>query len=125
MNVGDIVRIYSPVAGYDKYHLCIEVGASGAASVFLFLNSDGYFADCYCVPCAALPFLPPSKTGQTAFSFANLPRYNDNQLRIYSATVLGAIDQVLAAELLRHAQGVQALNRIEKALVVAALSSLS
>ena len=75
--IGDIVQIFSPQAGHNKYHLCIFVCTDDAASQFVYLNSSPDFEQTYVVDCARVPCLPASGTGKTAFSFALLPRYND------------------------------------------------
>lgn len=121
--VGDIVAIVASTTGYKKYHLCVHVGTDGAAHRFLFLNSDPSFAGTFVVPCARVPCIPPSDTGNTAFSFNMMPRYNDNQLKLFKAEKKGALDKALAAELALfadHHANVKGLNSEERATVRAA-----
>ena len=123
--IGDIVRIFAPVAGYDKYHLCLKVSDDAGAATFIYLNSEGGFADLFGVDCARVPCLPASATGKTHFSFGMLPRFNDNQLRLYKATKMGEIDPALASDLLAFAQTLKTLSKPEKVLVVNALASMA
>lgn len=122
--VGDIVRIFSTVAGKEKYHLCILVGVDGSAHQFLFLNSDPNYSDTLGIDCKRVPCLPPSSTGVTAFCFTAIPRYSDAQLKLHKAAKLGEIDKALAGELYDFAQGVRALTRPEKEAVLRALASI-
>jgi len=122
--VGDIVEIYAPVAGYKKYHLCICVGTSGAATQFLYLNSDPTYSGQYVIDCSRVPCIPPSDTNKTCFSFTAIPRYTDRQLGLYKAKRLGTLDPALAAELHAFAQLVTTLTRAEKKLVLDALKAL-
>jgi hypothetical protein len=120
--VGDIVGILAPTTGYRKYHICILVGKDGAASQFLFLNSDPSFDGTYAVDCARVPCLPPSKTGKTVVSFAMLPRYNDRQLALYKAEKLGVLDAKLAGELYDFAKTVPTLTGRDRRIVLEALA---
>ncbi len=123
--VGDIVKIFAPVAGHDKYHLCVLVGIDGAAHQFLFLNSEAAgFAGCYEVSCARVPCLPPSDTGKTVFSFTMVPRYTDAQLKLHKAAKMGVLEKALAQELLEFAKTALALTDAEKKTVLAALKML-
>lgn len=119
--IGDILSIFSPLTGYDKYHLCLYVGSDGEAHKFLFLNSDPNYADTFAVACKEIPCLPPSDTGVSVLSFSMIPRYTDKQLRLYKAKVLGRLDSGVAARALEVAQTVKALTRAEKDLVISAL----
>src|SRR5215212_5361767 len=87
--VGDIVRIYAPVAGRNKFHLWIEAGSDDRASKFLFLNSNPNYVGSYSVPCDRVPCIEESDTGVTAFSFSMLPRYSASQLKTYKAEKIG------------------------------------
>jgi hypothetical protein len=124
-SIGDIVQIYAPVAGHIKYHLCIAVGTDGAATQFLFLNSDPDRMGSYVVPCERVPCLEPSKTGKTAFSFTMIPRYSDGQMRLYKAEKLGELDSQLAAELLGFAKTVRTLPRKDLKVVTDALEKIA
>lgn len=119
--IGDIVRIFAPIAGYEKYHLCVKLLDESGAARFLFLNSNPAYEDTYAVPCERVPCLPPSETGVTAFSFSMLPTYNEKQLTIYKATRLGELSLDLARELRTFLDDVEALTRKDKLLVAAAL----
>jgi hypothetical protein len=119
--VGDIVKIFAPQAGHNKYHLCICVGDGQRASKFLYLNSDPRFDHTYTVDCDRVPCLPPSDTGKTVVSFAIIVRYSERQLGLYKAEKLGTLDAALAAELHRFAEAVPTLNKPDRAEVLAAL----
>jgi len=119
--IGDIVEIFSPLAGHKKYHVCIKEASETEAAQFLFLNSDPNFEGVYAVDCSRVSCIPPSDTGKTAFSFAMLPRYNDHQLKIYRAQKLGELDSELAKELSTFAEGVNTMNRPDRTSVLAAL----
>lgn len=126
--VGDIIQIFSPIAGYNKYHLCISVGTDGAASKFLFLNSDPSFQGTYAIKCDKVPCIPASDTGFTAFSFNLLVRYNNHQLGIFKAQKLGELDKGLAADLLAFVldkNNPMALTRPERDIVAAALKAIA
>lgn len=123
--IGDIVRVFAPQAGHNKYHLCIVVGVDGAASQFAYLNSDPNFEQTYVVDCDRVPCLPKSDTGKTAFSFALLPRYNDRQLTLYKAEKLGELDAILAKELHVFAKTVKILNSADRKIVLAALAEIA
>jgi hypothetical protein len=123
--VGDIVKIFCPIAGYDKYHLCIKAPQENVAAFFLFLNSNPNFDELFVVDCEQLPFLPASATGKTAFSFTMIPKYNRRQLRLYESRVLGRIDKALAKKLLEHAKTLTVLPSPEKRLVISALKDMA
>lgn len=122
--VGDIVQIFAPQAGKDKYHLCIRAGDSQAADRFIYLNSDPTFDQTFVVDCVRVPCLPVSKTGKTAFSFALLPQYNTHQLELYKAKKLGELDPVLASELHVFAGKVTTLTAADRKVVLAALAAI-
>jgi len=122
---GDIVRIYAPVAGRNKYHLCIEIGSDDSASKFLYLNSNPNYASCYSVPCERVPCIAPSDTGQTAFSFSMLPRYSAAQLKTYKAEKIGELDSGLAADLLAFAKTLKTLTTSDLLVVTTALAAIS
>jgi hypothetical protein len=115
----------APIAGRIKYHLCIAVGVDGAATQFLFLNSNPDHMGNYVVPCERAPCLKPSKTGKTAFSFTMIPRYTDREMRLYKAEKLGELDSQLAAELLGFAKTVRTLARKDLGLVMDALEQIA
>lgn len=119
--VGDIVRIYAPIVGKQKYHLCVYVGTHGAASRFLFLNSEAYFEGVYMVDCARIDCLPPSRTGKTVFSFNDIPRYNDRQLSLHQATKMGALPRDVAQELIPFVKAVEVLNKADREMILSAL----
>lgn len=123
--IGDIVQIFAPQAGHNKYHLCISVGAVGEALTFLYLNSNPNFEQTFVCDCSQIPCLPASDTGKTAFTFAMLPRYNEKQLKLYKAKKLGALDAKLAAEIYSFATKVNTMTGGEKKIVLAALELIS
>lgn len=123
--IGDIVRIYSGIAGHYKYHLCVRAPKGEEAACFLFLNSDPSFQQLYVVPCSRVPCLPTSKTGKTAFSFSMIPKYNRKQLKLHQATIMGQIDKHLAHDLLIHAKQTTVMTSTERLMVINALKALS
>ncbi len=122
--IGDIVRIFAPGAGYEKYHLCIKLVDDDGAARFMFLNSNPNYNDTYAVTCDRVPCLPPSDTGYTAFSFNMLPIYNERQLGLYRATKLGELSSDVATELRTFLNKVEALTRKEMRMVEAALDAI-
>lgn len=122
--IGDIVEIYSPVAGYNKYHLCVLCGGSAEPFQFLFLNSDPNYGGSYVVDCSRVPCLPPSETGKTVFSFTMVPRYSVRQLQLFKANKKGELASDLARELFEFAKTVPTLTSGERTLVLAALAQI-
>ena len=118
------MQIFSPLARYKKYHLCITLDCSSGANRFLFLNSDDAYADTYSVSCDRVPCIPASDTGVTAFSFSMIPRYSDAQLSLYQAKKLGEIEKDVAAELLKFVHTVKSLAKKDKELVRAAIAAM-
>jgi hypothetical protein len=123
--IGDIVKIYAPIAGRNKFHLCVDVGSHEKASRFIYLNSNPNYSSCYSVPCERVPCIEPSETGQTAFSFSMLPRYSFAQLKTYKAEKVGELDASLAAELLAFAETLNTLTKAELLVVSNALASIA
>lgn len=121
--VGDVVELFAPQAGHKKYHVCICVNP-GAAHQFLYLNSDPSFAGTIAFDCARIPCIPASKTGKTVFTFAHLPRYNDNQLKLYNAKKLGVLDKQVASDVIAFVATVKTLNKADKAMVTAGLAAI-
>lgn len=119
--VGDIVEIFAPQAGHKKYHLCIASGDTQVAHQFLYLNSDPSFDETLVVDCSRVPCIPKSKTGKTVFTFAILPRYSNDQLKLYAAKCLGVIDPELAADVRVFVRTVKTLTASERKRVIAAL----
>lgn len=126
--VGDVVSIFSPQAGYPKYHLCVLEASEDAAACFLFMNSnDGYpggFVGDFVMPDTAFPFLPPSPTGQSVISCSTVVRFNVRQLELFKADVKGKISPEAAAELLSFVKTVRTLIPREKKMVIASLELL-
>jgi hypothetical protein len=126
--VGDIVELFAPSVGYNKYHLCIKASADGSADQFLYLNSEIKHAGVIAVECARVPCLPPSETGNTCFSFNMIPRYSDKQLGLYKAKKLGEIDSQLATDILAFSMydtNVKALTGPERKVVREALKAMA
>jgi hypothetical protein len=123
--LGDIVRLFAPTAGHDKYHLCVAISNDEGVSEYIFLNSDPSFAHTFVVDCDKLPFLPVSDTGKTAFSFAMVPRYSERQLRLYRAEKIGELPQDLAADLYAFAQIVPTIAGAQRRLVIRALRAIA
>jgi hypothetical protein len=122
-SVGDIIEIFAPQAGKDKYHLCICMN-EGAAHQFVYLNSNPNFEGTISFDCERIPCLPKSKTGKTAFSFAYLPRYNDRQLKLYKAKKLGTLDPTVAKEVLGFVATVGTLTGADRKLVSAGFKAI-
>ncbi|WP_461381807.1 hypothetical protein [Devosia indica] len=119
---GSIVRIFAPVAGKEKYQLCLSLPApDGAAARFLFLNSEAKFKDHYVVDNSRVPCLPPSRTGETCFCFTSIIRMSDQQLQVMRPTSMGEIDLQLAVDLRAFADTVRALAPADMKLVKEAL----
>ncbi|WP_298822835.1 hypothetical protein [uncultured Roseibium sp.] len=125
MKVGDIVKMYAPVAGYKKYHFCVCLPEDEVAGRFLFLNSDPSYRDCLSIDCARIPDIPASDTGVTAISFSLLPRYNQAKLNVYQAEVVGTMPADVVAEMLEFLDGVRSLPKGDKECVREALEFLN
>ena len=124
MKIGDIVKIFAPVAGYEKYHFCVCIPENGNAGCFLFLNSDPTYKDCLAVDCNRIPCLPVSKTGKTAISFSLLMRYNEEKLRLYSAQVIGDMPKDVLAEMIEFTNTVTSLPSNDRATLLGTLNKL-
>lgn len=98
--------------------------ADGAAARFLFLNSEAKFQDHYVVPDTRLPFLPPSRTGNSCFCFSLIVRLNRGQIEALKPIEVGAIDLVLAEELRAFADGVRSLASADLRFVKEALDQI-
>lgn len=124
MKVGDIVKIFAPVAGYKKYHFCICLPSDAHSSRFLYLNSDPSFKDCLSISCDRIPMIPASETGVTAISFSVLARYSAAKLELYGAEVIGEMPSDVIDEMIEFVATVRSLPRADKAAVTEALRSL-
>lgn len=121
---GDVVRLHSPTAGKEKFHLCLGRTEHETIFAFLFLNSGtGYRGDCV-LDDGQIPGLPKSPTGKSVVSFSLIVRVREDKLPMFGATKTGAIDANLAGELAAFAKGVRSLTRQEQTFVVSALESL-
>jgi hypothetical protein len=123
--IGDIISVYSPVAGKRKYHLCICIGCEEKSFQFLFLNSKNEFKDTFSFPCERVPCIPRSETGITAFSFSMVPRYSVEQLKIFDAKKLGTLSKDVAQELLDKSNDVKSLPRSQLAAIKDALAFIA
>lgn len=124
MKAGDLVRIYAPIAGYNKYHFCICIPDDNNSGKFLFLNSDPNYKDCLPVACSRVPQIPPSDTGVTAISFSLLARYNSEKLDLYKAEVLGEMPLDVIADMRDFLATVRSLPKPDKLFIKAVLDSL-
>ena len=124
MKAGDVVKIYAPVAGYNKYHFCVCIPENETAGKFLYLNSDPEYRDTLSIDCSRIPFLPPSRTGKTAVSFTSVARYNTERLELFQAEVLGEMPDDIIHEMFTFAQSVRSLTRSDKQLVIEVLEAL-
>lgn len=124
MKIGDVVKIFAPTTGYNKYHFCVCVPEDGDAGCFLFLNSNPNFRDCLAVDCARIAFLPASQTGVTAISFSIMMRYNKEKLQLFKAEVLGEMPKDVLAEMMSFMPSVTSLPSNDKATVIKSLRAL-
>jgi hypothetical protein len=123
-DVGDVVRLYSTIAGKEKFHLCLGRTDNGTIFAFLFLNSGTGFKDDCVLDDGQIPGLPKSPTGKTIVSFSMLVRISEEKLPVLGATKTGVIDAHLAGELAPFARRVRSLTQKEQTFVVSALESL-
>ena len=122
--VGDIVTIFSPVAGYPKYHLCVCAVDHHGVTHFLYINShDGWEAD-FKIEGDAIDCLPKSRTGKSVISCNTIARYNEKQLVLFQAKKIGELPTSLLDSLISHVMANKALNRREKQVVLEGLESL-
>lgn len=97
--VGDIIEMYSPVAGKKKYQLCVCAANAAGQTKFLFLNSGQGYSGNYAVTDDKIPCLPASPTGFSVFSCSLVLKYTDRELKLYNAAKLGELDKAVAAGL--------------------------
>lgn len=125
MQPGSIVRIFAPIAGKEKYHLCLSLpGDDGSAARLLFLNSEAKFSDHYVVENARVPCIPPSRTGNSCFCFTMIVRINSLRLESMQPVEMGMIDLDLALDLRRFCDTVRSLAPSDLKLVKAALDEI-
>ncbi|MCB1528245.1 MAG: hypothetical protein KDJ45_11140 [Hyphomicrobiaceae bacterium] len=99
-DVGDIVQIYAPTAGKNKYHLCVCCANVDGVEKFLFINSgSGYKAD-FVVKDGEIDGLPKSPTGDSIISCSIVVRHNQQQLKLYKAKKLSVIKTTTAKKLI-------------------------
>jgi hypothetical protein len=123
-DAGDIVRFFSPIAGKEKFHLCLGYGRFGPAFAFLYLNSNAGFRGDYVLPDGEIAGLPKSPTGDTVVSFSMVIRMGEERLTKFGATRTGRLNAHIAGELAAFAKTVPTLTRAERSLVVASFESL-
>jgi uncharacterized protein Smg (DUF494 family) len=63
--------------------------------------------------------------GKTVFSFNDIPRYNERQLRLYQAHKMGDLAADVAAELMPFVREVPVLNRADREMILAALAVIA
>jgi len=118
LDVGDVVRFYSPTAGKEKYHLCIYIGSDSEPYNFLFLNSGtGYKGDLI-LKNQEIPFLPPSKTGLSVVSCSTIVRIKKKAISSSSCKNLGKISKSVARRIDKLAQETDALTEIDRNCVL-------
>ena len=124
VSVGDIVQIYCPSAGKDKYFICISEIDGEIAAQFLFISSGKsgitYQSDCV-FPDTDFPCLPNSPTGKSIVSLSAFRKCNAEQLKVYKAKVLGRVSKAVAATLKAAAEVSRVLTKPEKRITLAAL----
>lgn len=118
---GDVVRLFSPIAGKAKFHLCICLTADGLQNYFLYVNSEGGYKGDYVMDDGVIPGLPESRTGQTVVSFTQLVRVNAEKLELFQAKKTGEVDHKVFGELIGFAKSTSALSSIDRKLILAAL----
>jgi hypothetical protein len=119
----DIVEIFAPSAGYDKYHICVEDATADVAGRFLYMNSDSDYESDFPLKCSEIPCLPKSRTGLSVVSCNGLARYNTKQLKLYKAATLGNYPLKHRKPLLEFIENCRALPSGEKKIILAALKA--
>ena len=90
----------------------------------LFLNSRDKFSGCLRFTNSDFPELPPTDDGLPMISLSIVPRYTEEQLKIYRASSLGFLKKDVAAKILAGiATNGSALSGSERDHIKAALKS--
>jgi hypothetical protein len=107
--LGDIVEIYSPIAGKTKYHLFVVKMSDFGVSLFFFFNSkSGYDAEISICP-DDVSGLPPSPTGDSVISFNMFIRYGEEKLTKFRARKIGKLSAAKTKEVIECASLTPAL----------------
>lgn len=122
---GDIVEIYSPVAGYPKYHVCILDCDGAATALFLYINSGTGFAGDLVCDDSEFGCLPKSPTGQSVISCSQLVRMSAHQLSIFKAKKLGKLPPAVARKLEKFVVTAFSLRKSERQLVLNAMANVN
>lgn len=115
---GDVVEFYSDVAGKPKYHLCLSLDAC-----YFFMNSPkarAYPGDMI-IPCAEVPFLPATPSGDSIVSCSMLLRFTEDELIFYGARKRGRVSNAILLQLLQFVENSTVLSDEDKAIVLMGL----
>lgn len=122
-SIGEIVQIYSPIAGKKKYHLCVCCANEHGIEKFLFINSgSGYAADVV-VDEKKLTCLPESPTGQSVISCSMIVQYSETQLKKFGAKKLGNIDIDVLELVANVVRSTKAISKEERKPITVSLDA--
>lgn len=110
-SIADVIEFHSSEAGKSKFHLCIS-----SKNNFLFLNSPKrttYPGD-FVVPCAEIPFLPPTESGESIISCSFVMTKTEAELACLGAKRRGSISMDLMVRLARFVMSSPVLTEDEK-----------
>lgn len=112
---GDVVHLYSVIAGKPKYHLCVSINGH-----FLFINSPKarqYPGD-FIFPCSEMPFIPSTDNGDSIISVTQIVHFSDQELRRMRATRKGSVPIALLRDLLAFIENTTVLSQSDKDLLL-------
>jgi hypothetical protein len=115
---GDVVRVFSTIAGKQKYHLCVALDGS-----YLFLNSPrpatrlGDLA----IPCANFPFIASTPSGLSVICCSTIVKLSSADQR--KAVVLGRCDKAVLLAVLKFVEDNEVLTPEETDLLIDSLSA--
>lgn len=123
-DVGDIVQIYAPTAGKDKYHLCVCCANEDGVEKFLFINSGGGYDADFVMKDGEIDGLPESPTGDSVISCSMVVRHNQQQLKLYKAKKLAVIKTATAKKLISFISQSNALPSKQREEIESSLTKL-
>lgn len=115
---GQIIRYYSRIAGYDKYHICVCVGTSDNVYKFLMLNSDAGYESDLVFSNDEFPEIEPNDTGQSVVSLSTLARVRHDRLHLWRPREVSYISRSVANTVLSEVERISTLTRDEKTIVL-------
>lgn len=120
---GDVIEMFAPQAGYEKYFLCVCGSNANGVLRFFYINSgDGYEGD-FSYNDTELPYLPASPTGKSVISTSYLLIYSEKELKLYRARRLGTLSTDIVSVLVSELPKVRKLPPQDRKLAVSGLAA--